>query len=120
MKDRVRDITKRSGGQSLTSVVAKLRSYLVGWKNYFQLADTPGIFRDLDAWIRHRLRAIQLKQWKRGTTIYRELVKRGLSSRTAAKIAANGRRWWRNSGMAINIALPVTHFDALGLPRLAA
>jgi group II intron reverse transcriptase/maturase len=120
MKDRVRDITKRSGGRSMTSVIADLRSYLVGWKNYFQLADTPRIFGDLDQWIRHRLRAIHLKHWKHGRTIYRELVNRGLSSEAARTVASNRRRWWRNSGMAINIALPAKHFDSLGLPRLAA
>jgi group II intron reverse transcriptase/maturase len=120
MKDRVRDITKRSGGRSISSVIAELRGYLVGWKNYFQLADTPGIFRDLDEWIRHRLRAIHLKQWKRGTTIYRELIKRGLSSLGAARVAANGRRWWKNSSKTINVAFPVSYFDNLGLPRLAA
>ena len=120
MKDRVRDITKRSGGRSIPNVVHELRGYLVGWKNYFRLADTPRIFSDLDEWIRHRLRAIHLKQWKRGTTIYRELRKRGLSSSGAAKVARNGRRWWRNSGMTINIAFPITYFDGLGLPRLAA
>ena len=120
MKDRVRDITKRSGGRSITTVVNELRGYLVGWKNFFQLADTPRVFEDLDKWIRHRLRAIHLKQWKKGTTIYRELRKRGLSSTGAAKVAGNGRRWWRNSGMTINVAFPVSYFDGLGLPRLAA
>jgi len=120
MKDRVRSITKRSRGRSMKSVIEEMRGYLPGWKAYFQLADTPGIFNDLDQWIRHRLRAIQLKQWKRGTTIYRELVKRGMSSKESAKVAANGRRWWRNSRMAIHLALPQKHFDDLGLPRLAA
>jgi RNA-directed DNA polymerase len=120
MKDRVRDITKRSGGRSITSVIAELRGYLVGWRNYFQLADTPRVLRELDEWIRHRLRAIQLKQWKRSATIYRELVHRGLSSDVARRVASNRRRWWRNSGMAINIALPPKYFDDLGLPRLAA
>ncbi len=120
MKDRVRDITKRNGGRSITDVVNGLHSYLVGWKNYFRLADTPGVLADLDKWIRHRLRAIHLKQWKRGTTIYRELRKRGMSSTGAAMVAANSRRWWRNSGMAINIAFPINYFDSLGLPRLAA
>jgi RNA-directed DNA polymerase len=120
MKDRVRDITKRSGGRSIASVIGELRGYLVGWKNYFQLADTPRVFLDLDKWIRHRLRAIHLKHWKRGRTIYRELVKRGLPPRDAATVAANGRRWWKNSGMTINIAFPVAYFDGLGLPRLAA
>ena len=50
-----------------------LRRYLLGWKAYFRLAQTPRVWRELDEWMRHRLRAIQLKHWKRGTTIYREL-----------------------------------------------
>jgi group II intron reverse transcriptase/maturase len=120
MKERVRRITRRSCGRSLAQVCAELRSYLAGWKSYFRLADTPGVFARLDEWIRHRLRALQLKHWKRGTTIYRELRARGLSSRAAARVATNGRRWWRNSAMAINIALPNGLFDELGLPRLAA
>jgi len=123
MKDRVRDITKRSGGRSITAVVAELRGYLIGWKNYFQLADTPRIFGELDEWLRHRLRAIHLKQWKRGRTIFRELVKRGMrpdGPTGARRIAGNGPRWWRNSGKAINIAFPIAYFEGLGLPRLAA
>ena len=62
-----------------------LRRYLLGWKGYFRLAETPGVFEDLDKWIRHRFRAIHLKQWKRGKTIYRELRKRGLSHGAAAR-----------------------------------
>jgi RNA-directed DNA polymerase len=120
MKDRVRLITRRTGGRSIEQVAAKLRSYLVGWKEYFRLADTPGVFDELDQWIRHRLRAIHLKHWKRGTTIFRELRARGLSVSNAAKIASNGRRWWRNSAMLIHIAFPISYFDQLGVPRLAS
>jgi RNA-directed DNA polymerase len=120
MKERVRLITKRSGGRSIEQVAVELRSYLVGWKGYFQLADTPGVFADLDKWIRHRLRAIHLKHWKRGTTIFRELRARGLSERGAAKVAGNNRRWWKNSGRLIHVAFPISYFDQLGVPRLAA
>jgi group II intron reverse transcriptase/maturase len=120
MKERVRLITRRTVGRSIQRVVDELRSYLRGWKEYFRLADTPKIFGELDEWIRHRLRAIHLKQWKRGTTIFRELRARGLSVRTAAKVAANGRRWWKNSAKLINVAFPIRYFDELGLPRLAA
>jgi group II intron reverse transcriptase/maturase len=120
MKDRVREITRRSRSRSIASVVNDLRSYLVGWKNYFRLAETPKIFRLLDEWIRHRLRALHLKHWRRGTTIFRELRARGMSPTAAATVAANGRRWWKNSAMSINIALPNNYLDALGLPRLAA
>ena len=118
MKERVREITARNGGRSLPSVFKELRGYLVGWKGYFRLADTPGKFNDLDQWIRHRLRAIQLKQWKRGRTTYKALVKLGLSPDAAAQVAANTRRWWKNAGMKLNIALPTSYYDEAGVPRL--
>jgi group II intron reverse transcriptase/maturase len=120
MKDRVRRITSRSGGRSLACVCEELRAYLTGWKAYFRLAETPRVLADIDKWVRHRLRALQLKHWRRGRTIYRELIARGMSSRTAAQVAANGRRWWHNSAMAIHIALPNALFDKLGVPRMAA
>lgn len=119
LKDRVRGITRRTRGRSLEQVCDALRVYLPGWKAYFHLAETPGVFERLDEWLRHRLRAVQLKQWKRGTTIYRELRARGMSRDGAARVARYGRRWWRSSAMAIHIALPNTLFDKLGLPRLA-
>ena len=119
MKTRVRQITRRSCGRSLEQVAGGLRGYLMGWKNYFQLAETPGVFRDLDGWIRHRLRALQLKHWKRGRTIYRELRARGVSHGVARRVAANSRCWWKNSAKAIHVALPNALFDQLGVPRLA-
>ena len=120
MKDRVRNITSRNGGRSMTAVFAELRSYLEGWKQYFGKADTPGVFKQLDEWIRHRLRQAQLKQWKRGRTIYRELKRRGTAADVARQVAANSRRWWRNSAMLLNVALPTSYYDAQGVPRLAS
>jgi group II intron reverse transcriptase/maturase len=120
MKERVRRLTRRTRGRSLVQIVGDLRSYLVGWKAYFRLAETPGVFAGLDQWLRHRLRAVQLKHWKRGPVIYRELRARGLSAARAREVAANERRWWRNSGKHIHIALPNSFFDQLGLPRLVA
>lgn len=119
MKNRVRELTKRTRGRSMEQVVQDLRSFLIGWKAYFRLADTPGTMRKLDSWIRRRLRAIHLKQWKRGTTIFRELRARGLSKQGAARVAGNARRWWRNSGSLINVAFPIRYFDELGVPQLA-
>ena len=59
-------------------------------------------------------------QWRRGTTIYRELRARGLPEHAAATVVANGRRWWKNSGMLIHLAFPTNYFDSLSVPRLAA
>jgi RNA-directed DNA polymerase len=118
-KQRVRQLTRRSGGRSMAEVAERLRPYLLGWKAYFRLAQTPRVLRELDEWLRHRLRAIQLKHWKRGTTMYRELRARGACELIALRIAANSRRWWHNSAMALNRVLPIAYFDRLGVPRLS-
>src|SRR6202008_1711694 len=65
-KTRVRELTRRTGGQSLTQVVKKLSVYLIGWRGYFGFCQTPSVLRALDEWIRRRLRPIAWKQWKRG------------------------------------------------------
>ena len=80
-KQRIKEITRRSGGRSLTQVAEQLRLYLPGWKSYFHLAQTPKTFKDFDSWIRHRLRAVQLKHWRRGRTVYREVRKSGCVTR---------------------------------------
>jgi RNA-directed DNA polymerase len=119
MKQRVRAITVRHG-RSIPSIIADLRGYLVGWKNYFRLADTLSTFRKLDGWLRHRLRATQLKHWRNESTILRELCARGLPRRDAWEVARNAGRWWAASARTLNRALPVHLYDGLGLPRLAA
>ena len=104
----------------MSQVVEELKKYLPGWCSYFSLAATPQIFARLDKWIRHRLRALYLKQWKRGPTAYRALRAHGASHHVAAPVAANICHRWKLSRHALNAALPNSHFDALGLPRLAA
>jgi len=118
-KERVRQITSRSGGRSLQQVVEELRRYVLGWKAYFGLADTPGVFRDLDQWIHRRLRTLQLRQWKRGRTAYRELRARGVSENLAWRAARFARSWWHVAAHhALHTALPGAYFDELGVPRL--
>jgi len=119
MKARVRVITSRTGGRSMKAVVAELRSYLTGWKLYFQMAETPKVFRELDEWLRRRLRAVQLKQWKRGTTTYHELRRREVPDCVARAVAAHTNRWWAMSAHGgMHTAMPTSHFDRCGVPRL--
>ena len=118
-KARIRQLTRRSGGRSMEQVVHKLRPYMLGWKAYFGLAQTPKIWRRLDEWLRHRLRAIQLRHWKRPKAIYRELKALGASEDVAKQVAGNCHRWWRNSDGAIKRVLTIAYFDRLGLPRLS-
>lgn len=117
-KQRIRRITRRQTGRSLTQIAQHLQGYMPGWKSYFLLAETPKVWRELDEWLRHRLRAVQLKQWGRGTTTYGRLRALGASEATALRVAFNTRRWWRNSAMALNRVLTVAYFDRLGVPRL--
>jgi group II intron reverse transcriptase/maturase len=119
MKDKVREITKRTGGRSIEQVCKRLGEYLRGWKEYFGLAQTPRIFDNLDRWIRRRLRVIHLKHWGQQSTVYRELRARGMSHDAAMVVAVNCRRWWMNSARMLHVALPNSYFDQLGIPRLA-
>ncbi|WP_432742924.1 group II intron reverse transcriptase/maturase [Methylobacter sp. G7] len=117
-KQRIRLITRRVGGQSMAQVAEQLQAYMPGWKAYFRLAQTPTTFKDLDSWLRHRLRAIQLKHWRTGTTIYRGLRKLGASHELALQTAGGGGRWWSHSGSALNKVLTVSYFDSIGIPKL--
>ncbi len=120
MKTRVRHITGRSEGRSIDLVAASLREYLTGWKEYFSLADGRQKLTSIDKWIRRRLRMVQLKQWKRGATTYRELRRRGVPEREASWSSAHARSWWRTAkNTALNMALPTSYYDRLGIPRLA-
>ena len=118
-KARIRQLTRRSGGRSMDQVVEKLRPYLLGWKTYFGLAQTPKVWRRLDEWLRHRLRAIQLRHWRRPAAIERELRALGATQEVAARVAGNCHCWWRNSDGVIKTVLTIAHFDRLGVPRLS-
>jgi group II intron reverse transcriptase/maturase len=121
LKQNVRAITSRNGGRSIEQVCRELGAYLRGWKEYFRLADTPRVLFDLDQWVHHRLRAIQLKQWKRGRTAFRELTARGLPEWLVRQGARFRQRWWWASALgAMHTALPGSYFERLGVPRLAA
>lgn len=117
-RQNVRWRTRRSGGRSMAQVIERVRPHVLGWKAYFALAQTPKLWRELDEWMRHRMRAIQLKQWRSGRTIYRELRALGAAAEVAQQVAANSHRWWRNSGGALNRVLTLGYFDRLGMPRL--
>jgi RNA-directed DNA polymerase len=121
LKDRVRHATRRVTGRSIPQVVAELRTFLPGWKNYFRLASKGRTFETIDGWIRRRLRALQLKQWKNTMTIVRALRALGVQGDAVVIIFRRKERWWHLARHSvIQKALPTRYYDALGLPRLAA
>src|SRR5712692_6838700 len=119
-KARVRELTRRTCGKSLSQVAKELSCYLIGWRGYFGFCETPSVLRELDQWIRRRLRAIAWKQWKRGRTRYTKLRRRGVGRDLAARTAGSPHGPWRLShSPALDIALPNAFFAALGVATLA-
>jgi hypothetical protein len=65
------------------------------------------------------LRAIQLKHWKRSSTMFRELKALGATRGAARQVAGNSRRWWHNSDRLLKSVLTIAYFDRLSVPRLS-
>jgi RNA-directed DNA polymerase len=118
-KEKVRELTRRTKGVSLDTMVTKLARYLQGWRGYFAFCETPSVLRVLDSWIQRRLRAVAWKQWRRGKTKFAELCKRKVSRDLAAQTAGSCHGPWRLSkSPALHFAFPTTFFTSLGLPKL--
>jgi group II intron reverse transcriptase/maturase len=94
--EKIRYLTKRTRSGKMEDIVNEINCYTRGWIGYFRLATTPSVYQELDEWIRRRLRQIQWKRWKRGTTRYRELVRLGVP-RERAVLGAGGTSPWRMS-----------------------
>ena len=117
LKDRVRDLTRRTRGIALSKVVAELRIPLLGWKAYFGAAEVLSPLRDLDKWVRRKLRCYVWKQW--GRSGYRQLRRRGVSVREAWHTSQSAHGPWRLSKTPVlSRALPSHYFTTLGLPSL--
>ena len=117
-KSRVRWITRRVAGRSLSQTIESLNVFVRGWRSYFSRTQQVKLFEALDGWIRRRLRALQLKHWARGPTIYRALRALGMYPSTAWSIACSPGGWWRRS-LQLAKHLPPQWFDSLGLMRLS-
>lgn len=116
-KERVRGITWRTRGRRIERIAGELRRYLLGWQAYFGRANVHSPFKELDSWMRRRLRCYLWKQW--GRRGYRELRKRGVSRDLAWNTAKSAHGPWRLSrSPALAFALPASYFAELGVPRL--
>src|ERR671915_1589541 len=94
-KAKVRELTGRTRGRTIRQIVQELRQLLLGWRAFFGFAEVHSPLRDLDKWIRRRLRSYHWKQW--GRKRYRELRKRGVGRQVAWDTAQSAHRPWRLS-----------------------
>jgi RNA-directed DNA polymerase len=119
LEGKIREVLKGARGRSLTTVITELNPILRGWMAYFKLTETKKALAELDGWIRHKLRCILWRQWKRPYTRATNLMKAGLTEERAFRSAFNQRGPWWNSGAShMNQAFPKSFFDRLGLVSL--
>ena len=119
LENRVREVLKGARGRSLSRTINELNPLLRGWAAYFKLTETRSALEELDGWIRHKLRCILWRQWKRPYTRAKNLMKAGLMEERSWRSATNQRGPWWNAGAShMNAAFPKSFFDRLGLVSL--
>jgi len=115
-KEKMREKFREGRGRNLRSFLEGLKPLLRGWAGYFGVAQTRGVFEELDQWIRRKLRCMEWKKWKRGRTRRKRLIALGLDGNVARASAFNGHGPWWNSGAShLHAALPTSYFRRLGL-----
>ena len=119
LKAAVRVVTRRTRGHAFRQVLEELRRSLLGWKAYFDTSEVLSPLKELDKWIRRKLRCYLWKQW--GRAGYRRLRQLGVSRQLAWNTAKSAHGPWRLShSPALYHALSTGYFRSLGLPELAA
>lgn len=118
-KERVKTITRRNQTVDVKRLVKKvLNPYLRGWGRYFGTGDVRNRFRDLDAWIRRRLRSVQLRSWRKVRKLHREMRRRGWDSKELPGLRMTA---WRSSHSTYaQYVMPNTWFEEIGLSSLLA
>jgi RNA-directed DNA polymerase len=119
LADKIRLALRRGRGQSMQRVITGLNPVLRGWMAYFRLTEVKNVLEELDGWLRHTLRTLLWRQWKRTYTRAQNLMKAGLDKERARQSATSGRGpWWNGGASHMNHAFPKSWFDRMGLISL--
>ncbi len=117
--EKVRKTLRVGRGRSLRRVIEDLNPLLRGWVSYFRLTEVKGVLEELDGWLRHKLRTLLWRQWRRTPTRAQNLMRAGMSAARAWPSATNGRGpWWNGGASHMHAALPKSWFDRMGLVSL--
>jgi RNA-directed DNA polymerase len=115
-KDRLRETTRRNRGVSLERMVEEVNRYTAGWVNYYRDAGCRTVLKEIDQWLRRKLRCVRLKHCKNPGTIATYLKERGVKEKPARQLASSGKGWWRlASTEQAKRAMPLAWFEELGL-----
>lgn len=119
-KAKIREITSRSNGKSMTWRRDQLNRLIVGWVNYFGLADMRWKAKSLDEWIRRRIRMCFWKQWKKIKTRHDNLVRLGIADSKAWEFANTRKGYWRVSNSPIlSVSLSNAYLKKFGFVSLS-
>ena len=122
LKFKIKEQTIRNRGVTLVQIVKELNAIIIGWTNYFHLANSwLGTFWELDGWLRRRLRCYRLKQCGRKHSIFKFLRSFNIPINTCWNIVIYSQGWWNMShNKAVNKAMNLQWFTQLGLHSLHA
>jgi group II intron reverse transcriptase/maturase len=120
VRHRLRFLTRRSWRVAMAYRIDRINRFTTGWMAYFRIADLASTFRDLDGWLRRRLRQVRWKEWKSTAAKRHNLRIRGISEREARKWAGSSKGYWRVAGSGIlSVSLPNAYWEHLGLKTLS-
>jgi RNA-directed DNA polymerase len=118
-KQRIREITRRAKGVSMTTTIEELAPYMRGWRSYFGFCETPEVLVSLTRWVRLRIRAAMWRQWKTPRRRREALIALGVRSRLASNTAGSGLGpWYLAKAKALSVGLSNAYLKSLGLPSL--
>ena len=118
-KDRVREITRRNRGVSMSHRMLELRRYFQGWVGYFSIVPMKTYFEDLNKWVRRRIRACYWKQWRKSRTRIANLRKLGVRRDQAVTHGMSSKgAWVMSSSQAVHEALSIAYLTQTGLASL--
>ena len=118
MKSRLKELTERNNGWSNESRIQRINQYITGWTNYFKLADMKSLLKNIDEWLRRRIRAIYWKQWKKVKTRYRMIRKYDVPEWVVHEMANCHKGIWRAS-ILLNNVLTIKAIADLGYKTLS-
>lgn len=101
MKAKLKELTSRSNGWGYAKMKDKLSRFIIGWMNYFKLADMHNPLKEMDKWLRHRIRSYIWKCWKKISTKYENLVKCGIDKWRAWQWANTRGGYWNTAASPI-------------------
>jgi RNA-directed DNA polymerase len=117
-KRRIREITRRARGVSITTTMDELASYMRGWRGYFGFCETPQVLIALTRWVRLRLRAAHWRQWKTPRRRRAALTALGVSGELCNTAGSGRGPWYLARSKALSVGLSNAHFKSLGLTSL--